>query len=216
MSSTSPSTLAEQLDQISASIPEPIATRISADTAELALSGEAPGLAVGEAAPDFTLLDQLGRTTSLHGLLESGPVVVTFYRGEWCPFCNIQLREIQSSLDQLIALGASLVAISPQAPDHSLSLAEKHDLTFAVLSDLDQSTIRAYRVQFTLTGDLEDLQVNVFANDPALQNADGTRTLPVPATFVIDRGGVIRAAFVSPDWRSRPEPSRVIEALKAL
>jgi peroxiredoxin len=113
-------------------------------------------------------------------------------------------------------LGASLVAISPQAADHSLTLAEKNELTFPVLSDLDQEFIRAYRVQFTLTGDLEDLQVNVFQNDPREQNADHTRSLPVPATFVIDQGGVVRAAFVSADWRYRPEPADIIATLEAL
>jgi peroxiredoxin len=113
-------------------------------------------------------------------------------------------------------LDASLVAISPQAADHGLTITEKDELTFPVLSDLDQEVIRAYRIQFTLTGDLEDLQVNVFQNDPATQNADHTRSLPVPATFVIDRDGVIRAAFVSADWRYRPEPADIIAALEAL
>ncbi len=216
MSTTSPPTLKEQLDQLSASIPDAIDARITADTAQVRLSGSAPGLAIGDHAPDFTLRDQLGRETSLRDLLASGPVVLSFYRGEWCPFCNLQIRRFQEALPQFNELGATLVAITPQAVDHSLSLTEKHDLAFPVLSDLDQSVLRAYRVQFTLTGDLEDLQVNVFGNDPALQNADGTRTLPVPATFVIDRDSVIRAAFISYDWRSRPETSAVVEVLKDL
>jgi peroxiredoxin len=108
------------------------------------------------------------------------------------------------------------VAISPQAADHSLSLTEKHELSFPVLSDLDQEVIRAYKVQFTLAGDLEDLQVNVFHNDPADQNADHTRSLPVPATFVIDRDGIVRAAFVSADWRVRAEPADIEAALRSL
>ncbi|MGA7835431.1 MAG: peroxiredoxin-like family protein [Acidimicrobiales bacterium] len=216
MTNTTPSTLKEQLDQISGSIPEAIDARITADTAEIADSNAAPGLEVGATAPDFTLLDQLGRATSLHDLLAAGPVVLTFYRGEWCPFCNLQIRSFQAHTPRFTELGASLVAITPQGADHSLSLTEKHELAFPVLSDLDQSVIRAYRVQFALTGDLEDLQVNVFGNDPALQNADGTRTLPVPATFVIDRDSIVRAAFVSSDWRSRPEPTAIIAALKNL
>ena len=101
-------------------------------------------------------------------------------------------------------------------PITASSLTEKHELTFPVLSDLDQEVIRAYRVQFTLSGDLEDLQVNVFQNDPASQNADHSRSLPVPATFVIDRDGIVRAAFVSADWRYRPEPADIIAALEAL
>ena len=145
-----------------------------------------------------------------------GPVVVTFYRGEWCPYCNIQLRALQAALPRFTELGASLIAISPQAADHSLSLREKHELAFPVLSDLDQSVIRDYRVQFTLTGDLEDLQVNVFQNDPADQNADHSRSLPLPATFVIDRDGVVRYAFVPADWRIRAEPKDIEAALRSL
>jgi peroxiredoxin len=113
-------------------------------------------------------------------------------------------------------LGASLVAISPQAADHSLSLTEKHELAFPVLSDLGQEVIRAYRVQFVLAGDLEDLQVNVWHNDPADHNADHSRSLPVPATFVIDRDGTVRYASVSADWRVRAEPTEILAALRGL
>jgi peroxiredoxin len=206
----------QQLDDITASIPEPIGTRIDRGVAEIDDSGVAPGLAVGDTAPNFTLPDALGDPITLADLLLQGPVVVTFYRGEWCPYCNVQLRELQAALPRIHELGASLVAISPQAADHSLSLREKHELTFPVLSDLDQGVIRAYRVQFTLAGDLEDLQVNVFQSDPADRNADHTRSLPVPATFVLDRDGTVRAAFVSADWRYRPEPADIIESLEAL
>lgn len=206
----------QQLEEITASIPEAIGTRIDVGVAEIYESGVAPGLAIGDTAPNFTLPDALGEPVTLADLLLQGPVVVTFYRGEWCPYCNIQLRGLEAALPQLRELGASLVAISPQAADHSLMLSEKHDLTFPVLSDLDQEFIRAYRIQFTLTGDLEHLQVNVFQNDPATQNANHTRSLPVPATFIIDGDGIVRGAFVSPDWRYRPEPADIIAALKAL
>jgi peroxiredoxin len=208
--------LRTQLDAISAHVPDEIATRISAGVARLEASGAAPGLAVGDHAPDFTLPDALGHPVALADLLDRGPVVLVFYRGEWCPFCNVQLHSLQAALPELRRLGASLVAVSPQSPDHSLSLREKHDLEFPVLSDVDQSVIRAYQVQFTLDGDLEDLQVNVFQNDPAVQNADGTRNLPVPATFVIDRDGRVSAAFVDADWRRRAEPVDIEAALRAL
>lgn len=208
--------LQSQLDEIIEQIPESISSRIKMDTSDIDASGVAPGLAVGDTAPNFTLPDALGRPVELSVLLEHGPVVLTFYRGEWCPFCNLQLRSLQQALPQFLEHDATLVAISPQAPDHAVSLTEKYDLGYPVLSDLDQSVIRAYQVQFTLSGDLEDLQVNVFQNDPETQNADHSRSLPVPSTFVIDRSSVVRAAFVSADWRYRPEPSDVIAALEAL
>jgi peroxiredoxin len=126
------------------------------------------------------------------------------------------LRSLQHALADVRALNASLIAVSPQSPDHSLSLTEKHDLEFAVLSDVDQSVIRAYRVQFAVAGELRDLHVSVFHNDPRDRNADGSMNLPVPATFIIDRDGVIRARFVNADWRVRMEPADIIAALRAL
>lgn len=217
MSTTSPvPALQPQLDEITVNIPDAIGERIDAGVAVIEHSGVAPGLAVGDHAPNFTLPDALGQPVRLADLLASGPVVAVFYRGEWCPFCNLQLRALQAALPRFRELGASLVAISPQAPDHGLSLTEKHELDFPVLSDLDQEVIRAYQVQFTLAGDLEELQVNVFQNDPRDQNADHTRSLPVPATFVIDRGGIIRATFVSADWRIRAEPADIEAALQSL
>jgi peroxiredoxin len=211
-----PVRLSAQLEQITANIPAPIGDRIQSGVAEIAASGVAPGLSVGDHAPSFVLPDAHGNEISVDTLIEAGPVVVVFYRGEWCPYCNLQLRSLQDWLPRYAELGASVVAISPQAPDHGLAVADKHALGFPVLSDLDQSVAATYKVKFTLTGDLEDLQVNVFGNDPATQNADGTRSLPVPATFVIDRDRVVRAAFVSPDWRVRAEPADIETALRSL
>jgi peroxiredoxin len=206
----------EELGVITASIPEAIGSRIIEGVAELEASGVAPGLSVGDQAPDFTLFDALGTSVTMSELLAIGPVVLTFYRGEWCPYCNVQLRHLEQALPNFRKFNATLVAVSPQSPDHALSLTEKHDLKFPVLSDVDQEVARAYRVQFTLSGVLEDLQVNVFQSDPSPQNANGTRSLPVPATFVVDRQGVVRAAFVNADWRVRVAPEDVEAVLKNL
>ncbi|HTB08488.1 MAG TPA: peroxiredoxin family protein [Acidimicrobiales bacterium] len=206
----------EELDLITASVPEAIAARIDEGVADITTSGVAPGLAVGDEAPDFTLANAVGEPVTLSDLLATGPVVLTFYRGEWCPFCNVQLRHLERALPDFQKFDATLVAVSPQSPDHALSLTEKYDLVFPVLSDIDQSVAEAYRVKFTLAGDLEDLQVNVFGNDPRTQNADASRSLPVPATFVIDRHGVVRAAFVNADWRVRVDPQDVTAVLESL
>jgi peroxiredoxin len=196
--------------------PEQIRSRVEAAIAQIRATGEAVGLQVGDVAPDFVLPDALGRPTGLGAALERGPVVLTFYRGEWCPYCNLQLRSLQDALADIRALGASLLAVSPQSPDHSLSVTEKHHLEFSVLSDVDQSVIRAYRLQFVVAGELRDLHLNVFHNDPRARNADGSMNLPVPATFIIDRDGVVRARFVNADWRVRMEPADIITALRAL
>ena len=217
MSTSAPApTLKEQLAGITAAIPDPIGQRIDAGVQAIEASRVAPGLAVGDRAPDFTLPDAVGRPVSLADLLAKGPVVAVFYRGEWCPYCNLQLNALQAALPAIRQLGASLLAISPQAADHSLSLTEKHELAFPVLSDLDQHVIQSYKVQFTLTGDLEDLLVNVFEKDPANQNPDHPPSLPVPAVFVIDQDSIVRAALVSADWRVRAEPADIIATLRAL
>jgi peroxiredoxin len=208
--------LEPQLDQVSAQVPQPISDRIDASLAEVAASGTAPGLAVGERAPEFELPDALGKTVSLRERLLAGPVVLVFYRGEWCPYCNVHLRALQAALPEINARGASLIAISPQSPDHSLSMREKADLTFDVLSDVGQAVISAYKVRFTVPADLQDLHINVFQNDLRQHTADGSWSLPVPATFVIDREGVVRAAHVSADYRTRMEPADVISALGTL
>ena len=208
--------LQQQLEQINAQIPDPIGRRITAAIAEIESSGTAPGLPIGDRAPDFSLPDATGRPVSLRERLSTGPVVLVFYRGEWCPYCNTYLRALQAALPEMAARGASLIAVSPQSPDHSLSITEKAGLGFDVLSDVDQAVIRAYRVQFTVPSDLQDLHVNVFNADLRDHTADRTWQLPVPATFVIDRDGVVRAAHVSADYRTRMEPADIVGALDAL
>jgi len=208
--------LGRQLREINERVPPPIGNRITAAIRDLEVSGAAPGLAIGDAAPEFVLPDALGRPVSLGERVASGPVVLVFYRGEWCPFCNTHLRALQAALPEIRAFGASLLAVSPQSPDHSLSITEKAGLDFEVLSDPHQRVIRAYKVQCTVPSDLQDLHLNVFRNDLRTHTADGSWNLPVPATFVIDRAGVVRAAHVSPDYRTRMDPAEVIAALKRL
>jgi peroxiredoxin len=216
MATTETGTLQEQLEQINAQIPEPIARRITAAVAEVEASGAAPGLAVGDHAPDFDLPDAVGRTVSLRERLSGGAVVLVFYRGEWCPYCNTYLRALQAALPEIAARGASLIAVSPQSPDHSLSITEKSELGFDVLSDVNQAVIRAYKVQFTVPADLQDLHLNVFDADLRDHTADRSWKLPVPATYVIDRTGVVRGAHVAADYRTRTKPGDIIAALDEL
>jgi peroxiredoxin len=208
--------LSTQLDAVTDQVPGEIDARIGAAIAEVAASGVAPGLAVGDRAPRFTLPDATGREVSLADRLDAGPVVLQFYRGDWCPYCNLHLRALQAALPEIRRRGASLVAISPQSPDHSLSLTEQAELEFDVLSDVDQHVIRDYRLQFTLPADLQSVHLNMFSLDLRAQNADGSWNLPVPATFVISAEGRIVAAGVEVDYRARIEPKVVLEALDEL
>ncbi|MEM9167294.1 MAG: peroxiredoxin-like family protein [Planctomycetota bacterium] len=174
----------------------------------------ASALNIGDSAPAFELPNATGDTTALTQLLEAGPVVVTFYRGGWCPYCNIQLRAYQQRLSEIQTLGASLVAISPEVPDESLSTREKNALGFHVLSDAGNAVADAFGVRYRLPDELVDAFSGRF--DLEQYNGDGSWTLPLAATYVIDREGVIRWTYLSADYRERAEPQAIIDALSAL
>lgn len=210
---TDPETLATNLEAIDAQVPPAIGDRISRALDDVRQSGRAPGLAVGDVAPDFVLPDARGKRVSLRDRLASGPVVLVFYRGEWCPYCNTYLRALQAILPDIRKAGASLVAVSPQAPDHSLSMTQKAELEYDVLSDATQEVIREYRVQFELPADLQAVHLDALQLDVRLQNADGSWNLPVPATFVIDGRGTVVAADVDADYRRRMEPADLLATL---
>jgi peroxiredoxin len=167
---------------------------------------------VGEVAPDFTLSDALGRMVTLSDLLQQGPVVLTFYRGAWCPICNLELHAYQQALPHFQALGATVIAISPQKPDHSLSVAEKHALAFAVLSDINNRVARQYGLVFELMEDVRTAHQQLGADLPAY-NGDTSWELPIPGTFLIDQAGIVRLAFVDPDFTHRLDPSLIIARL---
>jgi peroxiredoxin len=195
-------------------VPPEIQQRIDQMVDELRRGDVVPGLAVGVAAPDFTLPDAHGNPVTLSRRREDGPVVLSFYRGDWCPICNVQLRVLQRHLPDIEALGASLLAVSPQAPDRSMSFAEKLELGFDVLSDLDQEVAAAYLIRFPLGQSLREIYEQ-FLPLPDM-NADRSWNLPVPATFVVDRHGVIRARHVDADYRHRMEPEEILAALREL
>lgn len=169
----------------------------------------------GDKAPDFSLPDVGGNPVSLSDLLLRGSVVVTFYRGGWCPYCNIQLRAYQTILPEMGALGARLVAISPQLPDGSLSTAQTNALTFDVLSDVGDAVARRYGLVYALPEDLRDA---LRSNNKALPviNGDGSWELPLPATYVIGPDGHIALASIEVDYRKRLEPDAILAAMKSL
>ena len=169
----------------------------------------------GTQAPEFRLPDVKGDLVSLTNLLRDGPVVVTFYRGGWCPYCNIQLRAYQAVLPQMADLGARLVAISPQLPEQSLSTAQADELTFYVLSDVGNQAARRFGLVYTLP---EELRAALRSNNKALPgiNGDESWELPVPATYVIAPDGRIALAYIEVDYRKRLEPEALLSALRSL
>jgi peroxiredoxin len=171
---------------------------------------------IGQQAPSFELPNPDGKLNSLTDLLVKGPLVVTFYRGSWCPYCNLQLRALQARLDDIHALGAELVAISPQVPDGSMTKNEIAAMDFTVLSDQDAKVASKYGVawevpEFLLKHMKEDRKLDL----EAINNGNGS-VLPIPATFVIDQSGIVAWRYVDVDYRTRSEPDDIIAALKKL
>lgn len=179
---------------------------ISTGIAETALN-------VGDKADDFELNNALGKPVKLSVLLKSGLVIITWYRGGWCPYCNLQLRYLQSKLDQFKEQGATLVALSPELPDKSLDTKEKNELKFEVLTDYNNEVARKFGIVYTLTNELAEIE-----NGDKLQSFNGVATneLPIPATYVIDEDFTIKYAFVDADYRNRAEPADILSILKAM
>jgi peroxiredoxin len=200
-----------------ARVGESIARMIAGDIEDLRATGILDRAArAGDSLPDpGNLLDQHGRPYDLAALAAARPVIVTFYRGGWCPYCNLELRAWQRQLDAVHAQGAELVAVSPELPDHSLTTAEKNDLSFTVLSDAGGKLASALGIRFTLSDTVRPFYEKAGHALPE-RNGDGVWALPMPATFVVARGGEIAAAFVEPDYRRRQEPAEAMAVLAAL
>jgi len=170
-------------------------------------------LKVGEKAPDFSLSNATGKTVKLSELLEKGKVVLTFYRGSWCPYCNLQLAHYQTSLTEIQSLGAQLVAVSPQTPDESLNVKEKNELSFEVLSDNGNIVARKYTTVFK-NGDAPVNTMTELGFDFDAHYSDDSRELPVPAVFIIEKDGTVSfSKSVGGDYRNRVEVSEIISAL---
>lgn len=202
--------------QMAAVAPADVLARIEADIAALVQSGIAANARQpGESAPDFTLPDARGTAVTLSALRARGPVVVTFYRGEWCPYCNLQLRAYQAILTDIAALGASLVAISPQTPDNSLTTAEKKGLTYPVLSDRGNDVARRYGLVFAVDEAMRPFYASLGSAVPQF-NGDASWELPMPGTFIIAPDGIIQLAHVDADWTHRLEPAAILTRLQTI
>ncbi|MGG1674268.1 peroxiredoxin-like family protein [Neobacillus sp. NRS-1170] len=182
---------------------------------ELQKSGIASRKQPGEKAVDFKLTNALGRDVVLFEELAKGPVVLVFYRGGWCPFCNMQLKAYQQILPEIQAMGAQLIAISPQKPDHSLSLQEKEGLEFQVLSDPNGLVTAKYNLLFDVPPGVREITEGI-GLDLAEYNNTSKWILPVPATFMIDESAIIRSAYVNPNFMQRQSPEEILRELRKL
>ncbi|MGJ5096243.1 peroxiredoxin-like family protein [Bradyrhizobium oligotrophicum] len=195
-------------------VPRSVIETMHRATAELIASGAATrALKAGDRAPVFSLKDPDGQLVSSSDLLAKGPLVVSFYRGVWCPYCNMELQALQAALPKFEKLGASLVAISPQTAANSRKSVRQNELGFPILSDTHNDVAAAFGLRFALPDYLVDLYKSLKNDLPAF-NGDPSWTLPMPARYVIAPDGLILYAEVNPDYTRRPEPEDMLPALR--
>jgi len=181
---------------------------------ELRRAGVAGGaLSLGAKAPEFELADGDGKTFRSAEALSRGRLVVSFYRGRWCPYCVAELESLQAVLPQIQAAGASLVAISPQIAKHSGFTADQHQLRFPVLSDPGNRVAHQFGLVYRLPQELEQLYRGIFINLPN-SNGDQSWELPLPATYILERDGTVLFAFADADHMRRAEPAELVERLR--
>ena len=215
---TTTSTIAEQVASYhrasAGQLPPEVAKAFATEQRDLAAAGDPPGVAQpGTQLPDGELLDVAGQSATLAETLSGKPAVIVFYRGGWCPYCNITLRTYQAQLVPALAeRGISLIAISPQTPNGSLSTKEAKELTFTVLSDPGNQIARQLGILTAPSDGARAAQLKL-GLDLTQVNADQTTGLPMPTGIIADADGTIRWIDVHPDYTTMAEPGQVLQAV---
>jgi len=216
-----PVTIREQSEQqkkvAAERLPAEVAAVFDRSIQDLLEQGVPAGaVAVGDTLESFTLSDATNELVTLDQLVETGPAVIVFYRGGWCPYCNLALRTYQNELlPELAAFGARLVAISPQLPDQSLSTTEKIGLEFTVLSDPGNRVAKSIGIVFQQADEVLDAQ-HKLGLDLAKVNAEGSTELPRPTVLIVDGDRTVRFVDVQPDYTARTEVADILAALADL
>ena len=206
--------LKEKRDATIKSLPADKLVIVKASTdALLADHISSKALKKGQKLPSFSLANVNGEKVNSADLLSNGKLIVSFYRGGWCPYCNLELQALQSHLAEFKELGAQLVAITPETPDSSLTTSEKNELKFHVLSDIDNTYAKELGLVFKMPKDLSDTYKE-FGLDVAKHNGNQDFELPMPATYVVDSNGEVLYSFVSEDYTVRLDPEIILDFLK--
>lgn len=200
--------------QMSENAPQEVLQTMGAEIEKLAKSGiMETALKVGDKAPNFELKDSGGNIVSLNNLTQKGSVVISFNRGNWCPFCNIEFKHLQQSVNEIKNAGANLIVISPQLPEKSSELKIQNGYDYPILYDKGNELAKKFGIAFTLAEPLRPIH-KAFEMDIPAHNGDESFGLPVPATYVINRDSEITFASVNPNWMERAEPKEYLEVLK--
>lgn len=211
------SKLNEQIiSEVIGAMPGDLASRIKQELDLLTENPPARGLDRGTQAPSFSLPDEDSNQVSLPDLLAKGPVVVSFFRGNWCPICVLEIQALQEILPHIKSLGGNIIGISPQEPKFSRMIKERFKVDFPLLSDTAQEVISAYDVKFTWPTGLHEIYLKEIELDISEQNADGSMDLPVPAIYILNSGGEIYERFFSLNFIKRMEPADILSAFTKL
>ncbi|KAI1178363.1 AhpC-TSA-domain-containing protein [Nemania sp. FL0916] len=210
-----------QLDAITASMVSlPNAEKIGKQLSDghekwLSTWDASKAIQVGDKLPSFTLTDATGKeVTSASLLAKGGPLLITFYRGEWCPFCNVALGFLQKHLSEFQARGVTLVAVTPELPNNNLTTAEKHALEFPVLTDLHNGLAKKLGILYDQSS-AREMHAS-FGIDLKARNGEDTWEVPIPANLLVDKHGVVRNTFIDPNFRTRLDPQKALEWIDAL
>lgn len=169
----------------------------------------------GEQLPNFLLKNQNGELVESVKLTENAPLVISFFRGVWCPFCNIEIKALESYAKEFRKVGAEIVVISPQTVNFTKKSVEENNTSFDILSDMENKYAQRLGISFTLPDDLKNVYKNFGINLPQF-NGDESWTLPMPARIVVAKGGEVLSVNVNADYTKRPEPSETLNTLKSL
>lgn len=178
-------------------------------------SRPAVGLRVGDTAPNAQVAKPNGDPVELKELYELGPIILVFYRGGWCPYCNKALRAWEENLVRISLLGGTIIALTPEGPTHTENTRRDQNLRFAVLSDYKQDAAKQFGLSFEMPDDLREKYLG-YGVDLSKRNWDQSWMLPHPATYVIDRDGIIRYAYADTDYSKRADPAEVIRVLEEM
>ncbi|KAF5131471.1 Thiol-disulfide oxidoreductase ResA [Metarhizium anisopliae] len=216
MSATLASQLAQVTQKLEAEAPKEVKDTLLSAKAEIEQSFD-PKRAIqpGAKLPQFNLPDATGKVQSSSDLLAKGPLLITFYRGEWCPFCNLALRALQLRLPEIEAKGVTLVAVSPELPDTSLSTVDKNELKFPVLSDVGLKFARELGIVWKQPEALRPVLAG-FGTDLKARNGDDSFEVPIPTTILVDQHGTVRNVHAEPDYFKRLEPQDALDWIDAL
>ncbi|KAF8862105.1 AhpC-TSA-domain-containing protein [Acephala macrosclerotiorum] len=196
--------------------PSSISAPIKKSTSDFVASfDQSAAIKVGDKLPSFRLSDAHGKQVDSADLILTGPLLITFYRGNWCPYCNLALRALQKHLDDFKAKGVTLAAVTPELPDTSLSTTEKNELKFTVLSDVGNKFAKELGILFAQPDELRTPFETVGVNLKE-RNGDDSFVVPIPATLLVDKSGVVRNTFIDPDYTHRLEPETALGWIDAL